>query len=121
MNNQKFKSDKAALIAESKRIASSSDDAKFFRKVAIVNLMFGGMKAKALAAKQIEPFRHGLKRLTNMALSHCVRLNSLVDLTSSRMLKKKKLKSPLLLILRIIAILFGMVQLCPIISKADTI
>lgn len=49
MNNRKFKSDKAALIAEGKRIASSSDDAKFLRKVTIVNLMLGGMKAKALA------------------------------------------------------------------------
>lgn len=49
MNIRKFKSDKAALIAEGKRIASSSDDAKFLRKVTIVNLMLGGMKAKALA------------------------------------------------------------------------
>ncbi len=49
MNNRKFKSDKAALIAEGKRIASSSDDAKFLRKVTIVNLMLCGMKAKALA------------------------------------------------------------------------
>lgn len=49
MNNRKFKSDKAALIAEGKRIASSSDDAKFLRKVTIVNLMLGGVKAKVLA------------------------------------------------------------------------
>ncbi len=49
MNNRKFKSDKAALIAEGKRIASSSDDAKFLRKVTIVNLMLSGMKAKVLA------------------------------------------------------------------------
>ncbi len=49
MNNRKFKSDKAALIAEGKRIASSSDDAKFLRKVTIVNLMLAGMKAKTLA------------------------------------------------------------------------
>lgn len=49
MNNRKFKSDKTALIAEGKHIASSSDDAKFLRKVTIVNLMLGGMKAKALA------------------------------------------------------------------------
>ena len=49
MNNRKFKSDKATLIAEGKRIASSSDDAKFLRKVTIVNLMLSGMKAKDLA------------------------------------------------------------------------
>jgi len=49
MNNRKFKSDKATLIAEGKRIVTSSDDAKFLRKVTIVNLMLGGMKAKALA------------------------------------------------------------------------
>lgn len=49
MNSRKFKSDKAALIAEGKRISSSSDDAKFLRKVTIVNLMLCGMKAKVLA------------------------------------------------------------------------
>lgn len=49
MNNRKFKSDKAALIAEGKRIVSSSDDAKYLRKVTMVNLMLGGMSAKALA------------------------------------------------------------------------
>lgn len=49
MNNRKFKSDKTALIAEGKRIAASSDDAKFLRKVTIVNLMLAGMKAKTLA------------------------------------------------------------------------
>lgn len=48
MNNRKFKSDKAALLAEGKRIVSSSDDSKFLRKVTIVNLMLGGMSAKDL-------------------------------------------------------------------------
>ena len=33
MNVRKFKSDKNALIAEGNRIVSSSDDAKFIRKV----------------------------------------------------------------------------------------
>lgn len=49
MNNRVFKSDKEALIAEGKRIVLSSDDAKYLRKVTIVNLMLGGMKPKVLA------------------------------------------------------------------------
>lgn len=49
MNNRKFKSDKEALIAEGKQITSSSDDAKFLRKVTIVILLLSGIKAKVLA------------------------------------------------------------------------
>lgn len=49
MNNRKFKSDKTALIAEGKHIASSSDDAKYLRKVTLVNLLLSGIKPKVLA------------------------------------------------------------------------
>lgn len=49
MNIRKFKSDKDALIAEGNRIVSSSDDAKFIRKVTIVNLLLRGMSAKLVA------------------------------------------------------------------------
>ena len=49
MNIRKFKSDKNALIAEGNRIVSSSDDARFIRKVTIVNLLLRGMSAKLLA------------------------------------------------------------------------
>ena len=45
MNIRKFKSDKNALIAEGNRIVSSSDDARFIRKVTIVNLLLRGMSA----------------------------------------------------------------------------
>lgn len=50
MNNRKFKSDKAELIAEGRRIVSlPSDDAKFLHKVAIVNLMLSGADIRTLA------------------------------------------------------------------------
>ena len=39
MNTRKFRSDKDALIAEGLKIVSSTDDAKYIRKVTIVNLM----------------------------------------------------------------------------------
>lgn len=49
MNKRKFVSDINQLIAEGKRLVSLSDDAKFTRKVTIVNLMLGGMSANELA------------------------------------------------------------------------
>lgn len=49
MNIRKFKSNKDALIAEGNRIVSSSDDAKFIRKVTIVNLLLRGINAKLAA------------------------------------------------------------------------
>ncbi len=49
MNKRKFISDLDQLIAEGKRLVSLSDDAKFTRKVTIVNLMLGGMSANELA------------------------------------------------------------------------
>ncbi len=49
MNIRRFKSDKNALIAEGNRIVSSSDDAKFIRKVTIVNLLLRGMSARLVA------------------------------------------------------------------------
>lgn len=49
MNIRKFRSDKDALIAEGNRIVSSSDDAKFIRKITIVNLLLRGMSAKLVA------------------------------------------------------------------------
>jgi len=49
MNKRKFISDIDQLIAEGKRLVSLSDDAKFTRKVTIVNLMLGGMSANELA------------------------------------------------------------------------
>jgi len=38
-------SDKQVLIDEGKRLVSMSDDAKFLRKVTIVNFMFNGASA----------------------------------------------------------------------------
>lgn len=49
MNIRKFKSDKDALIAEGNRIVSSSDDAKYIRKVTIVNLLLRGAGARLVA------------------------------------------------------------------------
>lgn len=49
MNFRTFKSDKQSLIDEGKRIVSMSDDAKFLRKVTIVNLMLNGASASSLS------------------------------------------------------------------------
>lgn len=49
MNNRKFKSDKQQLIDEGQRIVSSSDDAKFLRKVTLVLLMLNGVQASFLS------------------------------------------------------------------------
>lgn len=50
MNYRTYKSDKQALINEGCRIVNSSDDAKFIRKVTIVNLILNGIKASVLSA-----------------------------------------------------------------------
>lgn len=50
MNIRTFKSDKQVLIDEGKRIVSSNDDAKFLRKVTIVNLMLNGASPSSLSA-----------------------------------------------------------------------
>lgn len=57
MNNRVYKSDKQALIDEGQRIVNSSDDAKFLRKVTIVNLILNGMRASALSASCGETVR----------------------------------------------------------------
>ncbi len=49
MNIRAFKSDKQALIEEGKRIIASSDDARFIRKVTIVNLLLNGASASSLS------------------------------------------------------------------------
>ncbi len=49
MNIRTFKSDKQQLIQEGKRIVSSSDDAKYLRKVTLVNLMLNGATASSLS------------------------------------------------------------------------
>ena len=49
MNIRTFMSDKQALIEEGKRIVASSDDAKYLRKVTIVNLLLNGATASALS------------------------------------------------------------------------
>ncbi len=49
MNNRKFKSDINQLKAEGLRLVSLSDDAKFIRKVTIVNLMLNGLSASELS------------------------------------------------------------------------
>lgn len=49
MNVRKFKSDKDLLISEGERIVSSSNDAKFLRKVTLVNLMLNGMMPSSLS------------------------------------------------------------------------
>lgn len=49
MNIRTFKSDKQALIEEGKKIVSSNDDAKYLRKVTIVNLMLNGASAASLS------------------------------------------------------------------------
>ncbi|MBQ6628922.1 MAG: winged helix-turn-helix domain-containing protein [Methanobrevibacter sp.] len=50
MNIRVFKSDKQSLIEEGKRIVSSNDDAKYLRKVTIVNLMLNGASASSLSS-----------------------------------------------------------------------
>ena len=49
MNIRTFMSDKQALIEEGKRIVALSDDAKYLRKVTIVNLLLNGATASALS------------------------------------------------------------------------
>ena len=49
MNIRTFMSDKQALIEEGKRIVTSSDDAKYLRKVIIVNLLLNGASTSALS------------------------------------------------------------------------
>lgn len=49
MHIRTFMSDKQALIEEGKRIVSSTDDAKFLRKVTIVNLLLNGVAASFLS------------------------------------------------------------------------
>lgn len=49
MNIRVFKSDKQALIEEGKRIVSSNDNAKYLRKVTIVNLMLHRISASSLS------------------------------------------------------------------------
>ena len=49
MNTRTFISNKQALIDEGKRLVSTSDDAKFLRKVTIVNLMLNGASASSLS------------------------------------------------------------------------
>lgn len=49
MNIRTFMSDKQALIDEGKRLVSSTDDAKFLRKVTIVTLMLNGATASSLS------------------------------------------------------------------------
>ena len=49
MNIRTFMSDKQTLIDEGKRIVTANDDAKFLRKVTIVNLMLNGAKATELS------------------------------------------------------------------------
>lgn len=49
MNTRTLLSDKQALIDEGKRIVPISDDAKFLRKVTIVNLMLNGASASSLS------------------------------------------------------------------------
>ena len=48
-NFRTFMSDKQALIDEGKRIVTSNDDAKFLRKVTIVNLLLNGATAAELS------------------------------------------------------------------------
>ena len=50
MNTRIFKSDKQQLINEGRRIVTLSDDAKYLRKVTIVNLMLNGATASSLSA-----------------------------------------------------------------------
>ena len=49
MNVRTYKSDKQKLIDEGKRIVASTDDAKYLRKVTIVNLMLNGATASSLS------------------------------------------------------------------------
>ncbi len=44
-----YKTDKEQLLAEGKRIVSSTDDSKFQHKVEMVNLVLGGMTPSALS------------------------------------------------------------------------
>ena len=50
MNNRSFKTDKATLISEGRRLVTSNEDARFIRKVTIVNLMLNGSKASEISA-----------------------------------------------------------------------
>lgn len=62
MNTRTLLSDKQALIDEGKRIVPISDDAKFLRKVTIVNLMLNGASVSSLSPsceKQPEPLSPG--------------------------------------------------------------
>ncbi len=72
------------MIVEGKRIVSSSDDAKFLCRVTIVNLMLGGMKAKALAeacGETDQPLLSWIKAVDEHGFESLLGLNSLGDLT----------------------------------------
>lgn len=49
MNIRTFMSNKKALIEEGKRLVFSTDDAKFLRKVTLVNLMLNDATASSLS------------------------------------------------------------------------
>ena len=87
MNVRKFKSDKNALIAEGNRIVSSSDDAKFIRKVTIVN------RLPMPLAKPTGLFLTGSGLLMSMGLRLSVHANSLGVRNPLLIPKKKILKS----------------------------
>lgn len=57
MNTRTFISNKQVLIDEGKRLVSMSDDAKFLRKVTIVNLMLNGASASSLSSPCGETIR----------------------------------------------------------------
>lgn len=57
MNIRTFKSDKQAWINEGKRLVSLTDDAKFLRKVTLVNLMLNDATASSLSPSCSETTR----------------------------------------------------------------
>ena len=120
MNIRKFISDKQSLINEGKRLVSMSDDAKFLRKVTIVNLMLNGASASSLSPSCGETTRTLISWMKSVDEKPSGPKNSQADLRGSLRTKKKKLKTLYFRLLKIPDIRYGMGLPCLIIYKKLT-
>lgn len=123
MNIRKFISDKQSLINEGKRLVSMSDDAKFLRKVTIVNLMLNGASASSLSPSCGETTRTLISWMKSVDEKGFEALRPKKQPGRPERLskdKKKKLKTLYFRLLKIPDIRYGMGLPCLIIYKKLT-
>lgn len=116
MNARTLLSDKQALIDEGKRIVPISDDAKFLRKVTIVNLMLNGASASSLSPSCGETARtliSWMKTVDEKGFNALRPESSREGQPGSWQSKKKKLKSPYFARPKIPVTQYGMARHCP--------